>query len=204
MARIGISVTMSIAFRNSVQEFSNVVYYDGLSGTPSVSEADTLIDELVTKLKPLYASVVTFVRGRLWLQTGDKATTEMISQKNLSGTGTGPTVNASMDRERAYLFRLRAGVDSRGNPVYLRKYIHAAGDLGGIATTGSILANGTGFSAANRTALAALVTGLGTCGSGTTQGAICAKSGRLPTAGAQWEAHPFLEHHQLGDQWRAQ
>lgn len=203
MTRIGISITMSVAFRSSTQEFSNVIFYDGLAGDPSVAEADTLIDELTTKLKTIHSSSVTFVRGRLWRQTGDKATTEMISQKNLSGTGS-LAANNTIDRERAYLFRLRAGVDSRGNPVYLRKWIHACGDIGGISTSGVIAANQSGFSAGNRTALVAALPAIGTCGSGTTQGAICSKVGRLPNAGALWEAHQFLEHHQLGDQWRAQ
>jgi hypothetical protein len=204
MARIGISITMSVPFRNSTQEFSNVVYYDGLSATPSFTDANNLIDELVTKLRPLYSAGVSFVRGRLWLQTGSEATTEMLSQKTLTGTGSGGAISATMDRERAYLFRLRAGVDSRGNPVYLRKWIHACFDLGGVSTTGGIQTNASGFTTSQRATLEALVSGLGSCGSGPTQGAICAKGGRLPTAGATWSAHQFLEHHQLGDQWRAQ
>lgn len=203
MTRIGISVTMSTSFRNSVQEFSNVVYYDGLLGRPSVAEADTLIDEFATKLRAIHSNGVNFVRGRLWEQTSDKATTEMISQKNLTGTGSG-AASTTMDKERAYLFRLRAGVDSRGNPVYLRKWIHADFDLGGAGTSGGIQRNTSGFSAAQRTTLANLMNGFGSCGNSTTLGTICAKSGRQPTAGAQWEAHQFLEHHQLGDQWRAQ
>ena len=204
MARIGISITMSTPFRNGVQEFSNVIYYDGLASAPNQTEADNLIDELTTKLRPLYSNVVTFVRGRLWTQTGSQATNEMISQKNLTGTGSGGTANGNMDKERAYLFRLRAGSDSRGKPVYFRKWIHACFDLGGITTSGSILGNNSGFTSGQRTTLAGLVSGLGTCGAGGTLGTICSKNGRLSTAGANWEAHPFLEHHQLGDQWRAQ
>lgn len=203
MTRIGISITMQGAFRNSTQEWSNVIFYDGLAGRPSVAEADTLIDELVTKLKTIHATSVTFLRGRLWEQTADKSTTEMVSQKNLSGTGS-VSPSTSMDKERAYLFRLRAGVDSRGNPVYLRKWFHTCADIGGVTTTGGIQQNTSGFSAANRTALVAALPAIGQCGSGTTQGAICSKVGRLPNAGATWEAHQFLEHHQLGDMWRAQ
>lgn len=203
MTRVGISITMSVTFRSAVQEFSNVIYYDGLTGRPSVSAADGLIDELVTKLRPLYANTVSFKRGRIWEQTGDKATTEMISQKNLTGTGSGGSANGNMDKERAYLFSLRAGVDSRGNPVKLRKWIHACFDLGGITTAGDILANNAGFSTAQRNTLAGLVSGLGSCGSGATLGTICSKVGRTSTSGANWEAHPYLEHHQLGDMWRA-
>jgi hypothetical protein len=203
MTRIGISITMSTSFRNVSQEFSNVIYYDGLAGRPTQAEADTLIDELATKLKTIHATTVNFVRGRLWEQTGDKATTEMVSQKNLSGTGS-LTANASMDKERAYLFRLRAGIDSRGNPVYFRKWIHACADIGGVTNSGNILNNTSGYTPANRTAIVAALPALGSCGAGSTLGTICSKNGRVSTAGALWEAHQFLEHHQLGDMWRAQ
>lgn len=203
MTRIGISITMETAFRDSVQPFSNVVYYDGLSARPSVSQADTLIDELATKLRPMHSTLVSFKRGRLWEQTNDKATTEMVSQKNLSGTGSA-SADATMDKERALLFRLRAGVDSRGNPVYLRKWFHICGQISGQTQTSTITSNATGWSQAQRDAQVAAMNTIGSCGSGGTQGAICSKKGRLPTAGALWEAHKYLEHHQLGDQWRAQ
>jgi hypothetical protein len=202
VTRIGLSITMQVAFRDSTQEFSNVFFYDGLLGRPSVAQADALIDEQVTRMKPLFGSLVTFVRGRLWEQTGDKATTEMISQKVLSGTGSAAS-SSGADRERAYLFRLRAGVDSRGNPVYLRKWLHAQADIGGVSTSGGIQQNTTGFTTGQRSTLAALMNPFGSIGSGTTLGTICAKGGRQPTAGAQWEAHKYLEHRQLGDQWRA-
>src|SRR3982751_6123800 len=116
MPRIGISITKSTAFRNSTQEFTNVYFFDLLTGYPAQVKADTYIDDMKTKETPLHSTAVTFVRGRCWTETGDKATSNMISQKNLSGTGSA-TNDATMDRERAFPFRLRAGVDSRGNPV---------------------------------------------------------------------------------------
>jgi hypothetical protein len=202
MTRIGISITKSCVFRNSVQEFSNVYFYDGLAGRPGLSAADALIDEVVTKEKTWHSAAVTFVRGRIWEQTNDKATTEMISQKNLSGTGT-PATTPNMDAERAFLFRLRAGSDSRGNPVYLRKWYHTIGGFGAVTIAQGVLENKIGFTGAEKTSLVTKLGNIGSIGSGATLGAICAKSGRLPTAGAQWEAHTFLEHHQLGDMWRA-
>jgi hypothetical protein len=203
MTRIGISITKSTPFRNSVQEFSNVYYYDGLAGVPSTAEADTLIDQATTREKTFHSTGVSFVRGRLWTDTGNKATNEMVSQKNLSGTGS-TTADATLDRERAVLFRLRAGSDSRGNPVYLRKWFHSCGQLGGVSFTAGIVSQTSGFSQANRDSMVSAMNSIGSIGSGTTQGAICAKGGRLPTAGATWSAHAFLEHHQFGDQWRAQ
>lgn len=204
MARIGISITKSVAFRNSVQEFSNVYYYeDALGSLPSAAGANTLIDEVTAFEKGIHGTACTFVRGRLWSETGSKATSEMISQKTLSGAGT-LTSNSSMDRERTYLFRIRAGLDSRGNPVYLRKWFHTCADLPGAATSVSILANTAGFSQAQRDAAAALVATMGAIGGGTEPWKICSSKGRFPTAGQSWVCHPFLEHHQLGDQWRDQ
>lgn len=203
MTRVGISITKSCAFRNSTQEFSNVYYYDGLGGVPSVSEANTLIDQVANREKAWHASSVTFVRGRLWTETGNKATNEMVSQNNLSGTGARTT--QAYDKERAFLFRLRAGVDSRGNPVYLRKWFHACGEFvsaQSIPTT--VVDNTTAFTQAQRDAQVAAMNSIGSVGAGATLGALCAKSGRLPTAGSTWSAHAYLEHHQLGDQWRAQ
>lgn len=203
MTRIGISITKSTPFRNSTQEFSNVYYYDGLVGDPSVAAADALIDELTTKEKTLHATNVTFVRGRLWRQTADKSTTEMLSQKNLSGTGS-KTPATNYDKERAFLFRLRAGVDTRGNPVYLRKWFHCMADFTGTGFSAAELEQTSAFSTARRNALRDALPQIGSCGSGGTLGVLVAKSGRNSTAGSLWECHAYLEHHQLGDQWRAQ
>lgn len=203
MTRIGISITKSTPFRNSTQEFSNVYYYDGLAGVPSGSEADNLIDGLVTKEKQIHATSVTFVKGRLWTQTGDKSTNEMISQKSLSGTGS-TTADTAFDKERAYLFRIRAGVDVRGNPVYLRKWYHSMGTFPGGSSSTAITSQASGYSQAQRDAMVAALPNIGSCGSGTTQGVLVAKSGRGIPAGNVWSVHGFLEHHQLGDQWRAQ
>jgi hypothetical protein len=203
MARIGVSITKNTSFRNSTQEFSNVYYYD-VTALPTAAQADTFIDNLTTLEKTFHGSNVTFVRGRVWSETGNKATNEMISQKNLSGTGARATT-ANIDKERAFLFRLRAGVDSRGNPVYLRKWFHACAEFvsgQGIAT--SIGANTSGWSTAERSAQVSAMNGIGGANGSPLSPALVSKAGRFATAGATWEAHQFLEHHQLGDQWRAQ
>lgn len=203
MTRVGISITKTTPFRSAAQEFSNVYYYDGLLGVPSVSEADALIDQAANREKAWHASNVTFVRGRLWTDTGNKATNEMISQKALSGTGSA-IIETDLDKERAVLFRLRAGVDSRGNPVYLRKWFHVCGRMAGVVFSGGIVANTSPISQTNRDALVNAMNSIGSIGSGNTLGTLCAKGGRQPTAGQTWQCHAYLEHHQLGDQWRAQ
>jgi hypothetical protein len=202
MPRIGLSLTKSTAFRNSTQEFSNVYYYE-MGTLPSEAEATTIIDNMTALEKTFHGSAVTFVRGRLWSQLGGPSANNMIAQKNLSGTGARASIT-SLDKERAFLFRLRAGSDSRGQPVYLRKWYHTCGEFvsgAGIATT--ILANTTAFSTAERNAQVAAMNGIGDAAGSPGTLKLCSKNGRLPTAGEVWSAHQFLEHHQLGDMWRA-
>jgi hypothetical protein len=203
VARIGVSITKNTSFRNALQEFSNVYYYD-VNNKPSVAQADAFIDNLTALEKTFHSTLVNFVRGRCWTETGNKATNEMISQKNLAGIGT-RSATQIIDKERAWLFRLRAGVDVRGNPVYLRKWYHACGEFvsgQGIAT--GISANTSGWSAAERNAQVAAMQAIGNANGSPELPVLVAKSGRAPTGGSSWEAHAFLEHHQLGDQWRAQ
>lgn len=204
MPRIGVSITKSTPFRGSTQEFSNVYYYE-MAGLPSASAADTIIDNLTTLEKTFHSTVVTFVRGRVWSETGNKATSEMITQKNLSGTGARATLTG-LDPERAFLFRLRAGTDSRGNPVFLRKWYHACGQF--VAATALIgnshMSQSTGFTSAEKTALVNAMNAIGDANGSANAPKLCAKGGRLPDVGATWAAHTWLEHHQLGDMWRAQ
>lgn len=203
MPRIGLSITKSTAFRNSTQEFSNVYFYE-MAAYPDVSGADTMIDNLVSLEKNFHGSNVTFVRGRLWKETGNKATSEMITQKNLTGTGN-RAATIALDKERAWLFRLRAGVSSTGQPVYLRKWYHACAEfVTSQAPPTNVTDNTTGWTQAQRNAQVAAMQGIGDANGSTNAPKLCAKGGRLPDPGATWSAHQYLEHHQLGDQWRAQ
>lgn len=202
MARVGVSITKSTSFRGATQEFSNVYYYD-MSGVPTISEADAIIDKIVAKEKTMHATNVTFVKGRLWHETGDKQTTNMISTKTLSGTGSQSTITG-FDKERAFLVRIRAGNDSRGNPVYLRKWWHSCGQFdAAVSSSGTILENTAGFNTAERNAIVAKVGWVGNADGAAGQLTLVSKKGRVTDAGAPWQAHQYLEHRQLGDMWRA-
>jgi hypothetical protein len=200
MARIGISITKSVAFREATQEFSNVYYYENGGALPSAAGADELIDEVVALEKGRHALSVTFVRGRLWSQVGSPGQNNMISQKPLTGTG-GTSSSATVDRERAFLVRWRAGNDSRGNPVYLRKWFHSCGALASVQPSSAQQAQTSPFTQAERdailTSMNAFLTLIGAGGGWN----LVAKSGRT-RSGTGDQAHKFLEHHQLGDMWR--
>lgn len=207
MPIIGISVLKEVSFRNSIQPFSNMYFYNnGIGGVPDDAAAGALLDEVVAFEKTIHATDVTFKYGRVWHQTLLAITSEMIHQKSLSGAGT-QTAHSQLDRERAYLIRWRAGVDSRGNPVYLRKWYHTCGGFGsGIpnsAVTIGILQNVTGFSTTDRNTIANKAAEVYNIGGSPGPWDLCAKSGRGSSVGNNPQAHQFLEHHQLGDQWRA-
>lgn len=116
MGEIGISITKECSFRDSVQPFSNVYFYTdrSIGGAVSETEAGNAIDTVTAFEKQIHGNDVTFTYGRCWWQTPLNATTVMLNQKNLAGVGAAADL-AFLDRERAYLFRWPAGVDSRGN-----------------------------------------------------------------------------------------
>jgi hypothetical protein len=202
MPRIGISITKSTPFRNSVQEFSNVYYYEITGTLPAQPQAEALIDELVAFEKTVHSTGVTFLRGRCWSAGGTQAQNNMIAQKNLSGTGA-TAVDAALDRERAFLFRIRAGVDIRGNPVYLRKWYHSCGQFAGSGViSASVTANNTGFSAGVKATMENNMNTIKFVG-GVGGWRLCAKNGRTWDEDHNFQSHNFLEHHQFGDMWRA-
>src|SRR5215217_6668005 len=118
MGLLGVSITKGTSFRGVTQEFGNTYYYD-VVGTPNATVANEVIDALVTKEKAIHASSVSFIRAKAWSAGGTNAQNSMLVQKNLSGAGAIAPATG-VDKERAFLIRFRAGVDSRGRPVYLR------------------------------------------------------------------------------------
>lgn len=201
MTEIGVSITKTTSFRGVQQEFSNTYYYDG----PLViteSGADALIDALVALEKPMHSSAVNFTFGRLWTAGGTKAENQMVKQKALTGSGTNSFgASTKMDKERAFLVRARAGNDSRGRPVYLRKWWHL--DIAGISSVGigdTQLQNTATLTTAQRSQLESWFNAFKSVTVGASTYTLISEKGRQITGNT--EAHPYLEHHQLGDQWR--
>lgn len=200
MGQIAVSVTKRVAFRDSVQEFSNVYNYLHIGLDPQPSLSEQFVDAVVAVERELHATSVTFIRARVWTSGGTKAENRMIYQKVLTGTGTGTPLPA-FDKERSYLIQWPAGKDSRGKQVYLKKWYHACGLVLGFQIAEGVLGNQESLTAAARAALVAGVKALSPLTIGSQQYAFMAEGGRL-TEGLPPIAHRYLEHHQLGDQWR--
>lgn len=201
MARFGVNVLKRFAFRGGVQHFGNTYYYEDPLGTPALATLEALVDDIVAKEKARHSTNVTFVRGRCWSQLGSPSQNQMLVDKNLSGTGA-ISPATSLDKERAFLVRFRAGVDSRGRPVYLRKWWHLDAAIGGVALSSGVLGNTSELDPAARTALESLGDSIKSISVGTPTHtfSLVSKGGRAIDGATN--AHRFLEHHQLGDEWR--
>jgi hypothetical protein len=201
MARTGVTITKSITFRGAAQDFSNTYFYQSVQGTVSEADAIALIDALVALEKPMHGTSVSFKFARAWSAGGTQAQNNMIAQKQLSGNGTGGSPAVGMDKERAFLVRFRAGNDSKGRPVYLRKWWHL--DVGALASesiTVGAMENVSQLSSGQRANLVTKGNQFKDVTANAVSYALVSEKGR-PIDGAT-VAHPFLEHHQLGDMWR--
>lgn len=195
--QVGIAVVKSVLFRGVQQEFSNVYHYRLATAVTAPDEA--LLDIVVGIERDFHATTVNFLRGSVWSSGGTKAQNAMRFQKALSGTGN-QGENSSMDRERAFLIRWRAGLSSTGKPVYLRKYYHSCGAMAGQGVTSGVLQNRDEIPLASRQAIQTSANRLSVIHADLWR--LCAASGRELDADNSAECHRYLEHHQLGDMWR--
>lgn len=200
MARVGVSITKTVSFRGVAQEFGNTYYYQ--TPLPVIeSVADGLIDAIVTKEKAIFSATVNFLYARCWTAGGTPSENNMLKQKQLSGTGSAAGPLSGQDRERAFLVRFRAGVDTRGNPVYLRKWWHLnVGSMSAVNVPSTALENTATLPTAIRTALETAADGFKSVTSTPQVFQLVSEKGREIDGATQ--AHPYLEHRQLGDMWR--
>lgn len=199
MPTIGFAVTKEVQFRGALQPFTNVYYYKSPGPGPVPASAiDQVRDEVVAIERDLHSTEVNFTFYRGWLHTGDRQTSVMIKQGALSGTGNQGAA-AAMDRERAFLMQWPAGLSVRNKPVYLRKWFHSCGACAGVGVLNGHLQNTTALSEGNRDTISTRMNDLRIIGP-LDEWLLVAKSGREHTGPGR--VHKWLEHHQLGDQWR--
>jgi hypothetical protein len=177
-----------------------VYTYGSIDSNPIFGTGANLINDVVNAEKPLHSSAVTYVRGRMWSSGGTIAQNEMIKDIALTGTGN-QTADATLDRERAVLVMWKAGKDTRGKPVYLRKWYHSCGNCATVVMSDPVKANTTALSSSQQSLIATQADILTRIGVSEEWGLI-AMSGRERDGGPP-TVHRYLEHHQLGDEWRA-
>jgi hypothetical protein len=201
VAKIGLSVLKRIPYRGSTQHFSNVYFYARGLGGASDAELTAILDEVVAQEKLMHTSAVTFVRGRVWTADGTPQQNEMRVIKELTGVGSLASVTG-MDPENAILLRVRAGKSSTGKPVYLRKFYRPQGPMLVGNWSGNVIQRSSQLPAAEMTAWKNAADTLLAVGAGPDIWGLVAESGREVTQPAAFECHPWLEHRELGDEWR--
>jgi hypothetical protein len=195
--RIGITITKETAFRGKPQEFHNTYYFE--LATAITAPAESLVDEITATEKSLHSTIVTFKRAAVWSAGGTQAQNQMLFQKALTGTGN-QTHELGADRERAVLVQWKAGFSTTGKQVYLRKWYHSCGSAAGVGLqTSGITSQTAQIPTADRATIATKADENRSVGTGEFW-ELCAKSGRKTTDPAV--THRYLEHHQLGEQWR--
>jgi hypothetical protein len=198
MAIFAIAIQKNTSFRGVQQLFNNVYHFSGT--LPDATQAGNIAAFLKTHEQQFHSTDVGFNFYRCWSAGGSAGSNQMIGQGALTGVGT-QTTDGNMDRERAVLIRYANGVDSRGRPVYLRKWYHSCGSCVGVSMNAAgVLANTAQISSANRTTIQNAADDiLSPTISGQSYN-LCSPSGTA--GGTPVICHPYLEHHQLGDMWR--
>lgn len=130
---IGVSLELGTTWRGQTEAFSNVWHYD----TPPAMSAEELADLVVsTSRTTLFGSGVTFRRVRAWGPTDQgKLASEMLVDKQLSGLGETayPQPVVGGPKEMSVVAQFNTGrKDIRGNPIFLRKYLHTVNFSGTI------------------------------------------------------------------------
>lgn len=202
MPDFGLSIEKTTLFRGFQQPFANVYYYRNLDIGPEAEVTlRDLLNFVLAREKAIHSTLVFFTRGRVWnTNSGSRETNIMRVDDTLTGTGNGAS-SSSMDKERAVLAQWPAGLDSRNKPVYLRKWYHTVGvPAGQPALASDVLANTAVIPQAIRDAIRTELLGLSNPLAGGFNFQLIAKSGRQSQGTPV--IHRYLEHHQLGDQWR--
>jgi hypothetical protein len=126
MAIFGVSIEKEVPYRGGTEIFSNVYHY--FTETLEAFDDTSVVQELVSAESGVFAAEVGFLVARTWgpVDQGPIASV-MRTEQPLTGTGTLSNV-AEMTPERAVMLRWPTDtVSITGQPVYLRKWIHAPG-----------------------------------------------------------------------------
>lgn len=127
MARPGITMIQSFTYRQAVEEFSNQYHF--LGDAPSDEAGwNALCTELLTLLIPIFPATVTFKRAYAYDDTAADSvyTIELpVFAGPPSGSLSVSSGSYQAPGDSAMWIRWKtARVNSKGRPIYLRKYYH--------------------------------------------------------------------------------
>lgn len=123
-----VTIIKEMDYRGTLEEWSNTYLLDGTTPT-NPTEWKTLFDAIILSEKQCYTNLSKVIRAYGYTDESDlaiasydyKAASATV-QGTLTPAGTGTYAWAG---DQAGWLRLRAGINVKGKPVYLRKYFHS-------------------------------------------------------------------------------
>lgn len=197
MAVFALSITKRIAYRGGQQEFSNVYHYKTLS--VEAFNDNNVMDDIIGAEREIHSNEVTFVVARTWGPTDGPASASVTRViRDLSGVGT-HTPDPNFPRENAFLVSWPLGrYGSRNRPQFLRKWVHSMTAPGLAPATAN---NGGVAITTFPSRLPTYITDVTEADNGVGDVLpLCSASGKVPIGPGV--AYRFLEHRELGNQWR--
>ncbi len=118
---LGVAVDKAVTWRGEEETFANVWHYDASVDTSS----EDVGNAVAAAEKAFFGSNVTFKRVQVWGPAdGLPAQSQMLFQKDMTGTGTGSTSTVCALETSAVISWNTGRVNTRGGRIYLRKYLH--------------------------------------------------------------------------------
>jgi len=197
VATLAVSITKRVTWRGEPQEFSNVYHYNRATMPTEGSEAQAIINRLMTVERNVHSTDVTFVRGRLWGPTGiGVAASKMIEVVNFASTAGLVTADPTFYREWSFLLTFPLGrYGTKNRPQFLRKWMHTCVPLG---ISGNDRSGSTTLSVTPTGMITFMgdIRSLVLTGQPETPLNLCNETGRVTIGGGS--VYPFLEHRQFG------
>ncbi len=135
---VGISITKEEQFRGRNEEFSNVYHFDAAVGMDPAN----LANAVAQKERPIFNSTVQFKSWKAWGPTDQgEAANEMLAEGNFEFLSGGAGLQQIYSELAAVVSWSTGRKNTRGQMIYLRKYLHVCGSEG--TSTGPGLTDAT-------------------------------------------------------------
>ncbi len=130
---VGISITKEEQFRGRNEEFSNVYHFDAAVGM----DPKNLANAVAQRERPVFNSTVQFKSWKAWGPTNQgKAANEMLAEGEFETMNGGAGLTQIYSELAAVVSWSTGRKNTRGQMIYLRKYLHVCGTEGSSAAPG--------------------------------------------------------------------
>jgi len=130
---VGISITKEEQFRGRNEEFSNVYHFDTAVGMDPARLANSIAE----RERPIFNSTVQFKSWKAWGPTDQgEAANEMLGEGEFTNFNGGAGMSQIYSELAAVVSWSTGRKNTRGQMIYLRKYLHVCGTEGSSSAPG--------------------------------------------------------------------